>query len=1380
MKDISDYIIGLDIGSNSCGYVATDLQNNILKLHRKTAIGSRLFEEGKTAADTRGFRTTSRRIKRRRRRIALLNELLDNEIAKTDPTFFARLKESSISPLDSRKRFESIIFDSKDEEAKFYSQDKYPTIYHLRNALMNDDQKHDIREVYIAIHHIIKYRGNFLHSDPVSTFSASKIDVASFIDGLNEYMSSIIFDGLDDVITIPNDKVSEIEEALKDHQMAKKDKQKQIAEWLTGNYDDKNAQKISKNLAKEIANAILGYKFKFYVLANIDDTNKAIKFSDANADDKIAEWSNDLQDDQVELLDQLHMLYGSVVLDEIVPEGMTLSQSMIKKYDQHKKDLALLKAYLRSLKDNKKKELLQAIYDAYVGNKHADIAKYRTLTKSYNLDNFDDFKKAINKCLDKSELAEQINARLESGEFLPKQRTNQNGVIPYQIHQIELDKIIEKQSKHYPFLAEENPVKSHLNNAPYKLDELLAFRVPYYVGPMVDPEYDQSERGKSNSSFAWMKRKEAGEITPWNFDEKVDRIESANNFIRRMTTKDTYLIGEDVLPASSLIYQEFTVLNELNNIRINGAKLNNEEKVAIINDLFKTTKTISAKKFTNYLEKNGYIAPTIEGLSDPKKFNSTLSTYIDFKNIFNDLVDDKSKLNDLERIIEWSTIFEDREIFEQKLHDISWLTDEQIKKVSTKRYSGWGRLSKKLLTQITDDNGVSILQRLRNENENFMQIMADDTIKQKIVEANSKMLTGDKAIEDILDEAYTSPQNKKAIRQVMRVVKDIVKAANGKMPKQISIEFARSANKDPKITQSRKASLENVYKEISDEILIDAVKKQLKDLKDNRQLAKDKLYLYFTQGGLDAYTGERIDIDNLQNYDIDHILPQSFIKDDSLDNRVLVARAINNEKSDNVPLKIYGHNQAKSCNLTIAAMWKRWANLRMISKKKLSNLLTDPSEISEYKASGFVKRQLVETSQVIKLVATILQNEYPDTEIIEVRASSNSILRKEFDLYKSREVNDYHHAIDAYLTTIVGNYLYQVYPKLRKFFVYGQFKKFSDSDVLKHMKHFNFLSGLTKEGETDEIKISGTDEVVFKRSEIIKKLKEAYNFKYMNVSQETRRMSGALFNQTIYPTTKRDTAKNRSLIPIKNDLDPEIYGGYSGNKDAYLALVKIEKAKDTIYKVFGIPVRIASKLEDSSGSDKLLNEFFAEKFKDKKGIKSFRILKSRIPFKQAVIDGQEKFMMGSSTYKYNLKQLALSSESMKYILDYIDDPEFKKHKCVENQMDAEDCLIFVYDEILKIVDKYLPLYDINKFRPKLREGRKIFVDLDFDEMVKTIYSLLNGLHANPVFGDLKLLNIKTPFGQMQAQTGITLSENAMLLYQSPTGLFERRVKIKDL
>ncbi|OIK39481.1 type II CRISPR RNA-guided endonuclease Cas9, partial [Pediococcus acidilactici] len=168
-------------------------------------------------------------------------------------------------------------------------------------------------------------------------------------------------------------------------------------------------------------------------------------------------------------------------------------------------------------------------------------------------------------------------------------------------------------------------------------------------------------------------------------------------------------------------------------------------------------------------------------------------------------------------------------------------------------------------------------------------------------------------------------------------------------------------------------------------------------------------------------------------------LPQSFIKDDSLDNRVLTIRAVNNGKSDNVPVELFGKK--------MSSFWRRLLDNGMISKRKYNNLITDPDNISKYAQKGFINRQLVETSQVIKLTANILNGIYDkDTEIIEVTAKMNSQMRKMFDLVKVREVNDYHHAFDAYLTIFIGNYLYKCYPKLRPYFVYGKFKKFSDNE----------------------------------------------------------------------------------------------------------------------------------------------------------------------------------------------------------------------------------------------------------------------------------------------------------------------------------------------
>ena len=1180
--------------------------------------------------------------------------------------------------------------------------------------------------------------------------------------------------GLDLNVEFNISNTAEIEKVLKDKQIFKRDKVKKIAELFAIKTDNKEQSKRIKDISKQVANAVLGYKTRFDTIAlkeiskdELSDWN--FKLSDIDADSKFEALMGNLDENEQAILLTIKELFNEVTLNGIVEDGNTLSESMINKYNDHRDDLKLLKEVIENHIDRKKAKELALAYDLYVNNRHGQLLQAKKKLGKIKPRSKEDFYKVVNKNLDDSRASKEIKKKIELDSFMPKQRTNANGVIPYQLQQLELDKIIENQSKYYPFLKEINPVSSHLKEAPYKLDELIRFRVPYYVGPLISPnESTKDIQTKKNQNFAWMIRKEEGRITPWNFDQKVDRIESANKFIKRMTTKDTYLFGEDVLPANSLLYQKFTVLNELNNIRINGKRISVDLKQEIYENLFKKHTTVTVKKLENYLKENhNLVKVEIKGLADEKKFNSGLTTYNRFKNlnIFDNQIDDLKYRNDFEKIIEWSTIFEDKSIYKEKLRSIDWLNEKQINALSNIRLQGWGRLSKKLLAQLHDHNGQTIIEQLWDSQNNFMQIVTQADFKDAIAKANQNLLVAT-SVEDILNNAYTSPANKKAIRQVIKVVDDIVKAASGKVPKQIAIEFTRDADENPKRSQTRGSKLQKVYKDLSTELASKAIAEELNEAIKDKKLVQDKYYLYFMQLGRDAYTGEPINIDEIQKYDIDHILPQSFIKDDALDNRVLVSKAVNNDKSNNVPVKLFGNEMAGNLGITIRKMWEEWKNIGLISKTKYNNLLTDPDHINKYESAGFIRRQLVETSQIIKLVSTILQSRYPNTEIITVKAKYNHYLREKFDLYKSREVNDYHHAIDAYLSAICGNLLYQNYPNLRPFFVYGQYKKFSsdpdkEKEIFNKTRKFSFISQILKNKSENS-------------KEIAEKLKRAYQFKYMLVSRETETKDQEMFKMTVFP---RETPGN--LIPKKKGMAPEIYGGYTKNSDAYMVIVKIDKKKETEYRILGIPTRELVNLKKAEKEDhyeSYLKEILAPRIlynkngkRDKK-ITSFEIVKSKIPYKQVIQDGDKKFMLGSSTYVYNAKQLTLSTESMKAITNNFD-----------KDSDENDALIKAYDEILDKVDKYLPLFDINAFRKKLHSGREKFVELSLEDKKDIILKVLIGLHDNPATSDLKTLGFSsTELGKMQKNSGIVLSGNAKLIYQSPTGLFKKSVKISDL
>ena len=90
------YHIGLDIGTSSIGWAVIGDDFKIKRKKGKNLIGTRLFNEGATAAERRGFRTQRRRLNRRKWRLKLLEEIFDPYMAEVDEYFFARLKSSSL------------------------------------------------------------------------------------------------------------------------------------------------------------------------------------------------------------------------------------------------------------------------------------------------------------------------------------------------------------------------------------------------------------------------------------------------------------------------------------------------------------------------------------------------------------------------------------------------------------------------------------------------------------------------------------------------------------------------------------------------------------------------------------------------------------------------------------------------------------------------------------------------------------------------------------------------------------------------------------------------------------------------------------------------------------------------------------------------------------------------------------------------------------------------------------------------------------------------------------------------------------------------------------------------------------------------------------
>ena len=995
----TEYFIGLDIGTSSVGWAVTNTKYKVIKFNGKKMWGSRLFAEASTAEDRRVHRANRRRLQRRVDRINLLEEIFSEEMSKVDPEFFIRLKESKFHLEDKVIDEKNIIFKEKEDgDKKFY--EKYPTIYHLRHALIEGCDDIDIRELYMAVHHIIKYRGHFLFKGDISDSGSSINDkIVEIID----LMSSVA--GMKRLEY--NDKlINEIRNIVSNRDKTINDKKKDINKVFGGN--DYKAYKSIFSLA--VGASVKPYDiFLEEEYKDLDDV-KSISFKNTEYEE-VRDTYEQAFEDRIILIDAAKSLYDMIVLLSIKPEGKGLSENKVDIYNKHHEDLEILKEvlkkdmtiYNRVLREDKDK-----------GTNYINYIKKSKYGKGCSREDFYKFlKKALGE-LESNEKIEYILSEIELERFLSLQRLKENSIIPYQIHRYELKNILDNASSKFEFLNKESEGYSNIE----KIIKLMEFRIPYYVGPLNN---HHSVDNKEEQGFSWVVRKGPGRVKPWNFEQLVDKRASSMRFKENLTNKCTYLIRENVLPKESLLYSEYCLLNELNNIMYDGKKLSLEVKNDLIEKVYKKEKKKLTKKgIKDFLKHNNYADGKGEVTGIDIDIKSDLKSYRDMVKIFGAGFNHKMA----EDIILWVTVFgESKDILEAEIKESykDMVNDKQLKMIKNLRYKGWGKFSKKFLTDIKSEilinestgHGQSIIEAMRTREHILMQLLRNeyDYIK-KIEEVNRyKQKDVSEISYDLLDDLYCSPAVKRSLWQTIGIVEEIKKIM-GHEPKKIFVEVTRTNKAVKKRTDSRKKKLLELYKNIQDDARnwSDEIEKT-EDSKFNSK----KLYLYYTQMGKCMYTDSRIDIEELFTglYEIDHIFPRSKRKDDSFENLVLVTKQANRDKEDKYPIKPC--IQKDRINF-----WKNLYDKKLIGDIKFEKL-TRTYGFTDDEMSGFIARQLVETSQASKAAAEILNMINKESEIVYVKAENVSDFRHEKKFVKVREVNDHHHAKDAYLNIVVGN-----------------------------------------------------------------------------------------------------------------------------------------------------------------------------------------------------------------------------------------------------------------------------------------------------------------------------------------------------------------------
>ena len=1339
MKKFGDYYLGLDLGTSSIGWAVTDEKYDILRFNKKFMWGTHLFDTGNTAAERRIFRTSRRRLKRKKNRIELLQTLFSEEISKKDFGFFQRLKESQYDIEDKTVKNKNTLFMDEDYTDQDYHT-KYPTIYHLRKALIdNEENAIEIRKLYLAISHILSHRGHFLfEGEPSNNLEFDNLEFDDIFDEFIKYLNeelNINFKVKSDV------SLEIIKEILTDKMLNRTKKKEKLSELLE---EEKN------KIYQEIWKLLVGNEAKMATIFDNKEYEEAkISFSKGNYDEKEEEYESILGE-KIVLVQKAKAIYDWMLLQNILKEDKYLSYSKVKLYNEHKNDLKILKDVLKNLDKEIYREVFSenGLYEEYI-KKNKKEEFYKKIKSYFNGENID-------------EIVKNILNKIKLDNFLPKQKIKDNGVIPRQVHQKELEIILKNAEKHFSWLTEKDETGLSVSE---KIMKIFKFKIPYYVGPL-----------NSKSPFAWIERKEYGKILPWNFESMLNISETAEKFIKKMTNKCTYLPEKDVIPKNSLLYTKYMVLNELNNLKIRGEKIQVDLKQKIYTELFQKNKKIGMRTLVEFLKSQNIVVTKTEITGIDETFNTSLGSYIDMMKIFGEenVVKDSYKKM-IEDIILWITLYgEEKKLIKSKIEEkySDKITSEQIKLILKLKYKDWSRLSKEFLTEVEtmdEETGelINIIQMLWRKNENIMELLSykyeySDRIKEyNGINEKEKNIT----YEDIIKDLQVSPSVKKMIWRALVIVKEIKKITK-KSPKKIFIEMARDTQTQKKRTEKRKDKLLELYKNIKNDDSIKELEKNLKD-KTNDELKSKKLYLYYLQLGRCMYSGEVIRLEDLMNdnlYDIDHIYPQSKIKDDSFDNTVLVKKQINADKTDVYPID-------KSIQVKCKALWTSLKERGLMSNTKYERL-TRTEEFSDDELAGFISRQLVETRQATKILADLLKNVFgSETRVIYVKAGLTSDFRQKFGIYKFRELNDYHHAHDGYLNIVAGN----IYNTL-----------FTDNP-------YNFIKDRKKDNRAYNLnKVFERENNVWNPNTMISKI-ERYIYKIRPLfTRASYERKGKFYNIQY-------VKKGKNLVSKKNNLDTEKYGGYSGVENSYFIIYSYKQKNKETKKIDTIPVYLREKIN----SDKDIITYLKEKNKIEGDIK---ILENRIKIGAKIRFDNEIYYLKGKPDENRLsvgymKQLILSKsnyEVMRKIIKNIEklnleNVEEKLSKMLKNSKNSKE---LTTEEInIKINTVYRELYE----KISEKEFGKIFSTITIplkEYLAKSNLEILEDFNKLDIFSKVRVLeeifrvitrldnfSLKD-MGGHKAITNARISINKILkskdfciINQSPTGLFVFEKKV---
>lgn len=558
----------------------------------------------------------------------------------------------------------------------------------------------------------------------------------------------------------------------------------------------------------------------------------------------------------------------------------------------------------------------------------------------------------------------------------------------------EAKKILECQKQYHSFITESFE-EDYLT--------LLRRKRKYYEGP--GNELSRTDYGKYTTKL----NPETGEyVTEENIFEKL--IGKCSVYPKEMRAS-----------AASYTAQIYNMLNDLNNLTINGRKLEYEEKKSIVDEIQKASSVNMLKIIKKVINED---ITTIEGArkdKNDKEIFHKMETYNKMRHYFekNGLDFKKISTDDLDKIGNILTLNTEKEAileaFNKSQLELSQEEKDafiEIRKKNGSLFNKWHSFSLKIMKEL--------IPELYLQSKNQMQLLTDMGVFKKKSEIfqNYEKIPTDVIIEDIYN-----PVVKRSIRITVKIVNALIKKYG--YPREVVIEMPRDRNSDEekkRIQDEQKKNdteLKKIIEKVESEYGIKITDTHFRNHKNLRM----KLRLWHEQDGRCLYSGKVIGISELLNdcskFEIDHVIPKSISFDDSRSNKVLVYSTENQKKTNQTPYQYLEGNGKEWSFDEYMNQVIELKDRKLISKAKMNKLLfrEDITKIEVLK--GFIARNINDTRYASRVVLNSFQKYFEskqsDTKVKVIRGSFTHQMRKKLQLSKNRDESYAHHAVDAML-----------------------------------------------------------------------------------------------------------------------------------------------------------------------------------------------------------------------------------------------------------------------------------------------------------------------------------------------------------------------------